>query len=191
MENIYHRYINLPFELEKPERIKDFFPEHMRHERIDDHVDENMNAFVESLGLRVLLTELFYTPPNGGKIPPHTDLSEFDNRVKINQTWGPDGGRMLWWKIKDEGMLFGNDNEAYKVAGFSDEKHNNILAQESDCDLVYEADTNPTSLVNVGQLHSTFNPGDYGRWTLCFHIWKGDKFVDWHEAQEIFKDYLV
>ena len=36
MENIYHRYINLPFNLEKPERIKDFFPEHMKHERIDD-----------------------------------------------------------------------------------------------------------------------------------------------------------
>ena len=191
MENIYHRYINLPFDLEKPERIKDFFPEHMRHERIDDHVDENMNNFIKSLGLSVKLTELFYTPPNGGKIPPHTDLAEFDNRVKINKTWGPDGGKMLWWEIKDTGMLFGNDNEAYKIAGFSNEKHNNILAQEEDCNLVYEADTNPTSLVNVGQLHSTYNPGDYGRWTLCFHIWKDGEFVDWHSAQEIFAEYLV
>ena len=34
-------------------------------------------------------------------------------------------------------------------------------------------------------------PGDYGRWTLCFHLSIGEDFVDWHKAQEVFKDYLV
>ena len=191
MENIYHRYINLPFELAKPDKIKDFFPEHMRHERIMDHTDPNMEKFAESLGLELYLTEVFYTPPNGGIIPIHTDLPEFDNRVKINKTWGPEGGTMRWWKIKDESKLFGTDMDAYKSSGFTEVKHNNLRAEVEDCDLVYEADTNPVSLVNVGQLHSTYNPGDYGRWTLCFHIWKDGEFVDWDSAQEIFAEYLV
>ena len=49
---------------------------------------------------------------------------------------------------------------------FIEVAHQNLLAREEDCDMVYEAVTN-TCLVNV-QLHSTYNLGDYGRWTLCF-----------------------
>ena len=38
---------------------------------------------------------------------------------------------------------------------FTEAAHQNLLAREEDCDMVYEAVTNKTKFVNVGQLHST------------------------------------
>ena len=191
MENIYHRYINLPFEIERPKITCDF-PNQIRHEAINHHVDQKMVDFNNSLGLKVTHTEVFYTPPNGDKIPIHTDLPALDNRVKINVTWGPEEGVIRWFRHNDLSKLYHNSNEVYKGGGFSDEEHQNLLAEEEDCTLVYEANTNKPSIVNVGQLHGTYNPGDYGRWTLCFHICRQDinDFLDFETALKYYKDYI-
>lgn len=194
--NIYHQYINLPFNLTKPEIAKSGYPDYPKHAVLTDYEDPNIEPFLDSLGLKCNHTEVFYTPPNGGKIPLHTDLPALDNRVKINLTWGPENGTMRWWVARDEASIIDGskmtEEQATAAYGdFSAEAHQNLIAQEEDCDMVYEAITNTPSLVNVGQLHSTYNPGDYGRWTLCFHLAVGEDFLDWDTAQVVLKDYLV
>ena len=191
MENTYHRYINLPFEITRPNITLVELPT-IAHKEINNHVDENMNRFHDLLGLQVTHTEVFFTPASGGVIPIHTDWPSLDNRVKINVTWGPDDGVVRWWKIKDPSLLKNNIMHNYTDSGFTEEEHQNLLADENDCDLVYEANTNRPSLVNVGQLHSTFNPGIVGRWTLCFHIGikDPDGFLDWDRALEYYKPFL-
>lgn len=197
MENIYHRYINLPFQLTKPKQVVDgYFPDFPKHAVLENYTDPNIYEWLNTFGVKCNHTEVFYTPPNGGKIPTHTDLPALDNRVKINLTWGPENGTMRWWKIRNEELIIDSTKlspeQIKSIYGeFTEAEHQNLIAQEEDCDLVYEAVTNTPSLVNVGQLHSTYNPGDYGRWTLCFHLAIGEDFLDWYKAQEVLKDYLV
>jgi hypothetical protein len=86
--NNFHRYLNLPFEIQKPE-IFNTTPDHVIHTQLETHYDKNMELFLKKHGLEILLIECFYTPPNGGKVPIHTDFWWYEtDYVKINQTWG-------------------------------------------------------------------------------------------------------
>ena len=78
---------------------------------------------------------------------------------------------------------------------FSERTHHNLVAHKEDCELVYEANTNKVSLVNVGQLHSTYNPDpSEGRWTLCFVPARKERTNKRHltfaEAVEVFEPYI-
>ena len=198
-ENNYHRYLDLPFELTKPAMADSSFPDHPKHENLDDYEDPNIMPFLHSLGLKCNHIEMFYTPPHGGELPIHTDLAALDDRTKINLTWAPDDSTIRWWKARDENDIINTGkmkaSEAQEIIDapegeFSDAEHQNLIAHEKDCDMVWEANTNKVSLCNVGQLHSTYNPGDFGRWTLCFHISKQDTFLPWGEALDYFADYI-
>ena len=57
---------------------------------------------------------------------------------------------------------------------------------------MYETVIDRPSLLNISQLHSTFNPSPTEhRWTLCFTLLKDDKALSFDEALEIFKDYII
>ena len=76
------------------------------------------------------------------------------------------------------------------------EKHTLALGREEDCTLVYTANTNKVSLINVGELHSTYNPHPTeGRWTLCFipasNKIRNGEYLTFQEALEIYKDYII
>lgn len=198
-ENTYHRYLNLPFELTKPAIAYSGELEHPKHEVLDDYEDENIMPFLHSLGLKCNHIEVFYTPPHGGELPIHTDLPALDDRTKINLTWAPDDSTIRWWKARDENDIINtgkmNASGAQEIIDaqydeFSEAEHQNLIAYEKDCDMVWEANTNRVSLCNVGQLHSTYNPGDFGRWTLCFHISKGPTFLPWADALVEFEEYI-
>ena len=199
LENRFHRYLNLPFEIAKHSMF-DQFPDQMKHVDINDYCDKNIDKWLSSLGLEVRHTEVFYTPPNNGALPIHCDDKTFTDHVKINITWGPPEGVMRWWTsniteaytdIEDVKANYKGVN-ADDADQFSERQHTNVLAEEKDCKLVYEKNTNRPSLVNVGVLHSTFNPTDQGRWTLCFvpGIPNGHGCIYWDEAQEYFKNYI-
>jgi len=88
-------------------------------------------------------------------------------------------------------MLY-NDIDLTTADKFSDREHTNVLANRDECTLVYEANTNRPSLVNVGQLHDTYSPPHAGRWTLCFIPGRPNGHdIYWDEAMEIYKDYVV
>ena len=196
-ENIYHRYLDLPFEITKH---PDFTgsPTDMKHYDINDYNDDAMNEWHKSLGLYIRHTEIFYTPP-GGNLPIHCDEAELTNHVKINKTWGPEEGVTRWWTSNNVTVNDGRDGAKEVLENFDDNaieefsyrEHRVLVSNPDDCNLVYEANTNTPSIVNVGQLHDTHNPTDQGRWTICFVPARGDDFyIYWDEAMEIYKDFI-
>lgn len=179
----YHRYLNLPFTIDKPESFKEL--------KENDYVIMKDNSIIPSMvvdwldtfGLFSIHTEAFFTAPNDS-IDIHCDTPEIDNHVKINFTWGPSNSTTRWWKLKE--------GRAYKPWSSKD-GGGILLAKEHDCDLLYEQVIDKPSLINVGMLHSTFNPTNEGRWTLCLvPCQKGaDHLLHWDDAVKIFKDYIV
>ena len=198
--NNYHRYLNLPFEIRKPQ-ICNVKPKDLKHYDIPNHKDNNISEFVKQWGLQIVNTELFYTP-GGKKLPIHIDDWVEDNHVKINVSWGPKEGTTRWWNapnftIKEEHNSNYKSSKSYggvKAEDFSLKQHRSIILEEKDCKLIYEANTDKPSLVNVGTFHSSYNPTDEGRWTLCFILGynKGDwdNLVSWDKAIKIFKEFI-
>jgi hypothetical protein len=183
-ENKYHRYLKLPFEIIPPKQFKKH-GEIIRHHYINRIPFPEVEKWLYGLDLRCFLKECFYTPPFS-KIPIHTDHASYTNHAKINITWGPEEGVMQWWHsdIVHERVISGNTENTSQY-------HHNLWAEEKDCTLLYEANTNKVSLVNVGVLHGTNNPTNQGRWTLCFVPVKQDRsFIHWDDALITFKDYI-
>jgi hypothetical protein len=202
--NKYHRYVNLPFELERPPQANGD-KEGPYHQDLREWRVPEMEEWLANLGCVVKHTEIFYTPA-GGEIPIHTDELYLSDQVKFNTTWGPEEGKVIWWKGDPEKVSkvvnyletdvyerFGEET----VKNFSDRPDGVVvvLPEKEDCVKVYEASTNKTSMLNVGQLHSTSSPKTAGRWTLCFvpGIDKGAdeiEYIQWDDALKIFNDYL-
>ena len=62
MENIFHRYLNLPFTIEPP-KIFENKEETVKHYALN-HLDyPNIDSFFNQLGLTCFHRECFYTPP--------------------------------------------------------------------------------------------------------------------------------
>jgi len=185
MENIFHRYLNLPFKVFPPNMFEEF-GDIVRHHYLDNSDYLEVGEWFSSLGLECVRVECFYTPPYG-KVPIHTDHGSYTNHAKINITWGPDEGVIQWWHsdIVEERVINGGIEN-------TSERHHNLWAKEGDCKLLYEVNTNRPSLVNVGILHGTNNPTNQGRWTLCFVPFetKSNSYIPWNRATEIFKDYI-
>ena len=184
MSNWYHRYLNLPFTI-SPLSIFKEEGKTIKHFYINDYPIYPAEDWFNDLGIILALQEDFYTPPNS-KIPIHTDHGRYTHHAKINITWGPEEGVIQWWK----------SDKTYrkKMLGYADassEFHDNLWANEEDCEFLYEVNTNKPSLVNIGMLHGTNNPTSRGRWTLSLVPQdQGGKFIHWNSALEIFKDYL-
>ena len=194
--NIFHRYLKLPFEYAKP----DFFtgryddPQSFYYSR--EKVDDTIIKWIESFDLKILnLVDGLYTPPKGGKLAIHSDTKTICNATKINFTWGPDNSVTRWWKVKDESFLTLNrSNNEEKATGIVSDIDISyaLFAKEENCELVHEQVINNPSLMNIGQLHSTYNPDpEQDRWTLCFTLLKSNKeFLQFEEALKIFKDFV-
>jgi hypothetical protein len=204
MNNIYHRYLKLPFEYPQPDHLfvkpstsynrwvplKDVFP---------GFID-----WINSYNCKLSnVIEMFYTSPNGGSVPIHND-SGIDpgvkDIIKINFTWGPDNSYTRWWQALNQSSIIRIDN--CNTVTNNDFVLNNIVpdidcqmictAMESDVIMMHQAVINRPSIVNAGQLHSTFNPDPaQNRWTLSFVPLKpnGDMIL-FSEALEIFKDCI-
>ena len=183
--NIYHRYLNLPFEIKKPQCFEENPPD-IKHIVDLDYDAQEMNLFLSTLGLRVAKCEAFYTPP-GKKIPVHTDG---DNFVKINKTWGPELAVTRWFELRQDAALIGDPNKIFLGRAYGDSVKR---ADEEQCDLVYQACTNVASLVNVGIFHGTYNPSsEQGRWTLCFDLAEiGGGNITWLQSLRYFKDFIT
>ena len=192
MDNRFHRYFKLQFEFIKPNEFNVFYDTigHFAMDRNSDY-SQPMIKWLNSRNVDSVDIECFYTSPNGGIIPPHTDGDDFNDQTKINITWGPLDGEVRWWK-SDKWYKFVIPQDKTKDRTFKDISV--LRANIKDCELIYSSTTNRPSLINVGQLQSTYNPGTVGRHTLCFnliHLNKPGKIpVVWDQALEIFKDVL-
>jgi len=190
--NNFHRYLNLPFEISKPDIFSNVTRDCVKHEMLplDFPEAQPLFKFLDQFNLMCDHLEYFYTPPKGGKVLIHTDNGRFDNMTKINISWGSEDAVTRWWDCPNYRPLeFEGDSDTY---GETDSYHNVYTADEDDSTFLYEANTNRPSLLNVGLFHSTYNPSDIGRYTLCFILFHKDteKNVQWDEALEIFSNYL-
>jgi hypothetical protein len=183
--NNYHRYLDLPINIIKPEKFNLSLNEvtHLKNLEYDySYIDE----FLSSIGLRVKKCEGFFTGHNQ-KVPTHTDGT---THVKINKTWGPDTGVTRWYTSKKIIDRSNNNKNLEIIEKYPDEIK---FSEEEDCDLVYEASTNELSLVNVSGPHGTYNPSlTQGRWTLAIDIGNDHRpSIYWDEALEYFKNYII
>ena len=178
----FHRYLNLPFEVDKPLFFRND-PDRIQHVTLKEKfIPKKVREWLDSLGFEVLHTEAFFTAPHD-KIFIHCDSPTFDDHVKINFTWEDENSYTRWWNIKEEKFLKNGGTEYGADILVADEHH---------CEMIYEQVINKPSLLNVGRLHSTYNPSDLGRWTLCIvPSLKGEqKFVHWDKAIEILKEVI-
>jgi hypothetical protein len=202
--NIYHRYLTLPFEYPKPERFNhsvDNFNVLMDAEEIYGPFKE----WIQSHGLTISnVLEAFYTKPNGGRVPLHADTGYqrpgVNDICKLNFTWGPLDSTTRWYRVKDDSKLinhkFGKDASNKKFYDIGIEPDIDIshiwIAEWEDVDLVHEAVIDRPSLLNISQLHSTWNPSPTEhRWTLCFTLLENGQALTFARALQIFKDYIV
>lgn len=201
--NIYHRYLELPFTYPKPERFNsgcDQFTTLLTKQEIY----KPFQQWVESFGLKISnILEGFYTAPNGGRVPLHADTPQTpgENDIcKVNFTWGSLDSTTQWYKIKDESKIqkhYLNDadaNKKFEEAGIVPDIDISyvLFADWDDADLVHEVVIDRPSLLNISQLHSTWNPSPTEhRWTLCFTLLNDDKPLTFEKAKELFKEYII
>ena len=194
--NIFHRYLKLPFEYAKPNFFTGRYDDPQSFYYSREKVDDTIIKWIESFDLKILnLVDGLYTPPKGGKLAIHSDTKTICNATKINFTWGPDNSVTRWWKVKDESHLIPihPDNSQIEAAGIVPDIviHSAFHAKEENCELVHEQVINKPSLMNIGQLHSTYNPHiTEDRWTLCFTLLKSNsQHLQFEEALEIFDSF--
>jgi hypothetical protein len=189
MDNSFHRYINLPFEIVKPAHFEEHHDQPKHQAYLDTEADyaKPMLAWLKQFGLKCEFIESFYTPAGGGSIPPHTDNAILTDMVKINITWGPEEGTTKWWSASRIRVFHATP----EITENTNKNQTCLLADEKDCTLLYSANTNRPSLIQVGAIHSTYNPGTVGRHTLCFLLYTEDmEHLTWDNAMDIFKDYI-
>jgi hypothetical protein len=201
-KNIYHRYLNLPFTYPKPERFNfgsDKYAVLLEQEEIYKPFED----WIKSFGLTISnVLEGFYTAPNGGRVPLHADtpfLPGTNDICKLNFTWGSEDSTTQWYKIRDESKIkkhyFGGEgiNKKFYDAGIVPDIDISyvLFADWNDADLMHEAVINRPSLLNISQLHSTWNPSlAEHRWSLCFTLLENKNLLSFNRATEIFKDYI-
>jgi hypothetical protein len=200
---VYHKYLNLPFNFPKPERFN--HPADGYAVLIDrDNIYPPFEEWIKRLGLTISnILEAFYTAPNGGRVPLHSDTSYIPGThdiCKLNFTWGSNDSTTQWYRIKDESKLkkyeFGKEgaNKKFYEAGIIPDIDIEyvLFADWEDAELVYEAVIDRPSLLNISQLHSTWNPSPTEhRWTLCFTLLENGELLTVQRALEIFKNYIT
>jgi hypothetical protein len=184
VENIFHQWVKFPV---KPG--VDLFKEFPEHTDCSGHIqvpvellDKEFVYFFKQFNIAQDLWEAFYTAPFG-KIWVHTDTAGFGDACKINWTWGSSLSETRWWDVKDPSKL---------EPIVTDFGVNYLRAEEENCKLLYNQTMTKPSIVQVGLLHSTYNPDVTGRWTLCLPLLTPDKVdrYSWVDTHRMFKDYL-
>jgi len=181
-----HQYLKLPV---MPEidlfRLFPDNPDQLNHVAVDPSMlNKEFVDFIESIpGLRIPSWEAFYTPP-GGKIWIHGDSDTITDFARINLSWGPNDSELVWWEPKTGIKL------EPIVTAFGE---NYLRADEKDCNVIHRAVINRPSIVQVGMLHSTWNPGPGGRWTLAIPLAEKSepKRVSFEMAVAMFADYVT
>lgn len=146
-----------------------------------DTINPEMKSFLESLGVRVIMVEVFHTPPFMER-GIHIDTPNGGDITKLNWLYCEGEHRMHWYAQKAEGEVQKN-RVATKLVHFTKDQ----------VELIHtEVMTTNNILVHVGVPHNVRNLR-YRRWSICFTISKLNSTtrIPMAEAQQIFKDYII
>jgi hypothetical protein len=182
-QNNYHRYLNIPDYVPSIDISKinteglDWIKFH-RSIDLESLNNPKITKWLQSLGLATFWVEQFYTPENDASII-HSDTPNWENWSKIIYQFSAKGSTMRWWS---------SDNIEIIESSYG---HPFIHAQEKNSKLEYEVEISQPSLLNVGPLHSSYNPTNEKRFTVTIALFYPDGTrVLWDDALRILKDYV-
>ena len=209
--NNLHRFIKLPFIVERPHQFDTIQLPNLPNRGLaikvkEDLIDKRIINWLETYNI---IPSLFYEASNtipGGAVEIHSDIDISSNMTKFIIAWGPTNSGIRWWKTKknavpkfttywEKGLEFAKlVNGEYVSELDSTGKHivtdSYLGYQPEQCELIYEKVLTYPSLINAGQLHSTYNYGNVDRWTISLTLLKNGNHLQFDEALEIFKDVL-
>jgi hypothetical protein len=201
--NRFHRYLNIP----------DYYPnvdfsqwnvanlkwvEFHKSLKFRDLNNDKIEEWLNSLGLTSKWIEVFFTPPNDSGII-HSDNTSWDDWAKIIYQFGADGSRMRWWE-SDKLTEYSTSLEHIQNISYTKKYRNDshyhgqvLTSSEEESNLVYEVELDKASLVNVGPLHSSYNPTNDKRFVITIALFdlENKQRVLWDDAIEIMSDYIV
>ena len=181
-----HQYLNLPVDINLDLSTLNLSNlNEVLHVEIDPvrMVNQEFVEFINNIpGIRISFWEAFYTPP-GKNLPIHCDYNKITDAVKLNISYGQKDSKIIWWKLKS-GKSYNETSTAFS--------QNYLTADENNCTILHSAFTNKPSLVQSGILHSTYNPGPEGRWTLSLPLYEKNIAtpITFELAVAIFSNYL-
>jgi hypothetical protein len=146
-----------------------------------DTINPEMKSFLESLGVGVLMVEVFYTPPFMER-GIHIDTPEGGDITKLNWIYCEGEHRMHWYNQIEQGEVQQN-RVSTKLVNFT----------KNQVELIHtESMTTDNVIVHVGIPHNVRNLR-HRRWAICFTVCKLNSTtrIPIAEMQQIFKDYII
>jgi len=186
LENVYHRYLNVPIDPNINLFDQSGFDTNSHHHiKFDkEEINPDLIKWLDNFSIKPFWYEAFYTPPNGGKLPIHIDGFEGPDYIKINWTYGAPGSSLIWWEPKSKEYI----KTVETVFGIP-----YYAVDEENCNKVYEIEINKPSLVNAGLFHSTYNPTPEGRWTFSIPLIDAvdRNRLSWNDAIKRFEGLII
>lgn len=176
--NVYHRPINIPFEIDHPQLIP---PQGRRLSILKyDIVDDRVLSFIDSCDAYLVHSEYFVFPP-GGSIIIHTDDSSLMSMCKLNTFIGT--GLLRWFDPLPE---FRN-----KEVSHSDIGTPYLRFKDEEVTLAYQDQMMGDYIINPGIPHNFLNNSSLPCWVVSFLLFDKhtDTFLKFEDAAERFSKY--
>jgi hypothetical protein len=138
--------------------------------------------WIESLGLKIGMAEVFYTIP-GGTLPWHDDGELADN-VKFNFIWGSTDHLMYFGELADNNIpltRIKNRSGTY-VTRYNESDLKNIESVKINRPIIFNG--------NIPHQVTNFN-ATQSRWCLSMLLWKDGKRLTWNDALSSFSEYVL
>lgn len=184
--NIYCRKIQFPVEIE----LENFPPKDYENRVFMirppwSKINKKLHRELGKLGLYIEHSEIFYSPPQEG-IYIHVDTNTFSNMTKLNFCICNPLSVMNWFEIKEEYKNKSPKETMLSTKYLKYDKHEVKKILHTECIAGWH-------IVNAGIPHNSTNYTDEPRWTLSYVIKKqmAKEFLEFEEAVEIFKDYII
>lgn len=187
-KNRYHRHINLSEYIPQVDFTQwntDNIRWHQFHQELQPEQlgNDKIMPWLDSLNMTTNFIEVFCTPPKDRGII-HSDNNIGEDWSKLIFQYGAKGSRMRWWS---------SDNVIHASTGMFHEYFGNIaIGIDNQCTKEYEVELSAANLINIGPLHSSFNPTNEKRFVVTIALCHRDnlKRVLWDDAVEILKDFI-
>jgi hypothetical protein len=154
-----------------------------KHYKLElDAVNPEMISFLKSLGIGILMVEVFFTPPFL-KRGIHIDTAHGGDITKLNWIYCQGENIMNWYKTK-EGVQ--------RIVKATPVSTSFVSYEANEVELIHtEKIINSNVIVQVGIPHNVQNL-KYPRWATCFTICKlqDRSRITVEEAHLLFKDYI-
>ena len=150
----------------------------------NEHVDANLIAWTQVVGIRLLQAELIYTPA-GGFQKIHIDLGVKSDQCKINWIYNGHDSVMQWFTEKPGAQ-----------ARFLDRPEVGACVttyQFEDMDMIHSECVQGPVLVLVGEPHCVLNPKNQPRWCITTTYIDPDtnQLLTFERAKEKLKNFLL